>query len=275
MLQEWENELRELQSRVSSRFVRPQPRERALSYLRSLIGASGRKNGWQIAEAAGESTPDGMQRLLGTARWEAGEVRDDLRSYVLEHFGEPEAVLIVDETGFLKRGNKSVGVKRQYSGTAGGVENCQVGVFLCYASKKGAAFIDRALYLPREWAKDKERRVEAGIPEEVGFTTKPALAQRMLERAFEAGVPAKWVVADALYGSNRSLRMFLEHREQPFVLAVKSDRSEKPVSGNLDLPGLPRHQESKGSTLTTRSQGWSFTSSMPGGFAYHTSLSSS
>jgi SRSO17 transposase len=188
-----------------------------------LIGTSGRKNGWQIAEAAGESTPDGMQCLLGTARWDAGQVRDDLRSYIVEHFGEPKAVLIVDESGFLKRGNKSVGVKRQYSGKAGGTENCQVGVFLCYASASGAAFIDRALYLPREWAEDQQRRAEAGIPEEVGFTTKPALAQRMLERAFEARVPARWVVADALYGSNRSLRMFLERREQPFVLAVKSD----------------------------------------------------
>ncbi len=225
MLQEWENELQELQSRISWRFARPQPRGRALSYLRSLIGTSGRKNGWQIAEAAGESTPDGMQRLLGAARWDAGQVRDDLRSYVVEHFGEPEAVLIVDETGFLKRGNKSVGVKRQYSGTAGRTENCQVGVFLCYASASGTAFIDRALYLPREWAKDQGRRAEAGIPEEVGFTTKPALAQRMLERAFEARVPARWVVADALYGSNRSLRMFLERREQPFVLAVKGDES--------------------------------------------------
>src|SRR5829696_5316192 len=222
MLQEWENELRELQRRISCRFARPQPRGRALSYLRSLIGTSGRKNGWQIAEAAGESTPDGMQRLLGTARWDAGEVRDDLRSYVVEHFGEPEAVLIVDETGFLKRGNRSVGVKRQYSGTAGGTENCQVAVFLCYASKKGAAFIDRAPYLPRDWAKDAERRAEAGIPEEMGFATKPELARRMLERALDASVPAGWVTGDTIYGSDRRLRMFLEGRGQPFVLAVRS-----------------------------------------------------
>jgi hypothetical protein len=126
--------------------------------------------------------PDGMQRLLGTARWDAGEVRDDLRSYVVEHLGEPEGVLIVDETGFLKRGNKSVGVKRQYSGTACGTENCQVAVFLCCASASGAAFIDRALYFSREWAKDQQRRAEAGIPEEVGFTTKPALAQAPAQR---------------------------------------------------------------------------------------------
>ncbi len=225
MLGEWRNELQELQERISCRFARPEPRGRALSYLKSLISTSERKNGWRIAEAAGESTPDSMQRLLGTARWDADKVRDDLRTYVVEHFGDTEAVLIVDETGFLKRGEKSVGVVRQYSGTAGGVENCQVGVFLCYASKKGAAFIDRALYLPREWAKDQERRVEAGIPEEVQFATKPALARQMLERAFEAEVPAGWVTADALYGSNRNFRMFLEQREQPFVLAVKSDES--------------------------------------------------
>lgn len=223
MLGEWKNELRKLQGRISCRFARPEPYGRALSYLKSLIGTSERKNGWRIAEAAGEATPDGVQRLLNTARWDAEEVRDDLRSYVVEHFGDTEAVLIVDETGFLKRGEKSVGVSRQYSGTAGGVENCQVGVFLCYASKKGAAFIDRALYLPREWAKDHERRSEAGIPEEVRFATKPALARKMLERAFEEKVPAGWVTADALYGSNRNLRMFLEQREHPFVLAVKRD----------------------------------------------------
>lgn len=223
MLGEWKNELQKLQGRISCRFARPEPRGRALSYLKSLIGTSERKNGWQIAEAAGETTPDGMQRLLGTARWDAEEVRDDLRAYVVEHFGDVEAVLLVDETGFLKRGEKSVGVARQYSGTAGGIENCQVGVFLCYASKKGAAFIDRALYLPREWAKDQERRAEAGIPEEVKFATKPTLAREMLERAFEAKVPAGWVTADALYGSNRNLRIFLEQREQPFVLAVKSN----------------------------------------------------
>ncbi len=225
MLGKFEDELRKLQERISCRFARPEPRGRALSYLKGLIGTSERKNGWQIAESAGEATPDGVQRLLNTARWDAEQVRDDLRSYVVEYFGDAEAVLIVDETGFLKRGEKSVGVARQYSGTAGGVENCQVGVFLCYASKKGAAFIDRALYLPCEWAKDRERRAEAGIPEGVRFATKPTLAREMLERAFEAKVPAGWVTADALYGSNRNLRMFLESWGQPFVLAVKRDES--------------------------------------------------
>jgi len=163
---------------------------------------------------------------MGTSRWDAGEVRDDLRDYVVEHLGNPQSgVLIVDETGFLKRGQSSVGVSRQYSGTAGGVDNCQVGVFLAYTSEKGTAFIDRALYLPRDWANDEARRAEAGIPEEVQFSTKPALARKMLERAFQTGVPASWVTTDALYGSNRAFRMFLERYEQPFVVAVKSDES--------------------------------------------------
>lgn len=222
----WAIQLRELHDRIARRFARPEPRQRALAYFKALISACERKNGWQIAEAAGERTPDGMQRLLGTSRWDAGEVRDDLRDYVVEHLGDEESgVLIVDETGFLKRGRSSVGVSRQYSGTAGGVDNCQVGVFLAYTSEKGTAFIDRALYLPRDWANDEARRAEAGIPEEVRFFTKPALAQKMLERAFQTGVPASWVTADALYGSNRAFRMFLERHEQPFVMAVKSDES--------------------------------------------------
>ena len=222
----WAIQLRELHDRIARRFARPKPRQRALGYFKALISPCERKNGWQIAEAAGERTPDGMQRLMGTSRWDAGEVRDDLRDYVVEHLGNPQSgVLIVDETGFLKRGQSSVGVSRQYSGTAGGVDNCQVEVFLAYASENGTAFIDRALYLPRDWANDEARRAEAGIPEEVQFSTKPALARKMLERAFQTGVPASWVTTDALYGSNRAFRMFLERYEQPFVVAVKSDES--------------------------------------------------
>ncbi len=222
----WAIQLGELHNRIARRFARPEPRRRALGYFKALIGPCERKNGWQIAEAAGERTPDGMQRLLGTSRWDADEVRDDLRDYVVEHLGDQHSgVLIVDETGFLKRGESSVGVSRQYSGAAGGVDNCQVGVFLAYASEKGTAFVDRALYLPGGWASDENRRDEAGVPEEVRFSTKPSLAQKMLERAFDAGVPASWVTADALYGSNRAFRMFLERREQPFVVAVKSDES--------------------------------------------------
>ena len=171
----------------------------------------------------GEATPDGVQRLLNQAQWVANLVRDDLRGYVIEHLGDEGAVLIVDETGFSKKGNKSVGVQRQYSGTAGRVENCRIGVFLCYASGKGAAFLDRSLYLPKGWALDRERREEAGVPEEAQFRTKPELAEAMPERALDAGVPASWVTGDAVYGGARRLRMFPEERGQPFVLAVKRD----------------------------------------------------
>ena len=223
---EWAAELEQMHRRIARRFVRPEPRERVLSYLKGLTGVVERKNGWQLAEAAGEASPDGMQHLLNSAKWDADEVRDDLREYVVEHFGdEAMGVLIVDESGFLKKGEKSVGVKRQYTGTAGKTENCQIGVFVAYASNKGAAFIDRALYLPKEWAKDKGRRAQAGIPEEVEFATKPAMARQMLKRSFDAGVHAGWVTGDTIYGSARRLRMFLEERGQPFVLALKSDES--------------------------------------------------
>lgn len=167
--------------------------------MKGLVGTSERKNGWQLAEVAGEATPDGMQRLLNAAGWDAEEVRDDLREYVVEHLGGDEgAVLVVDETGFLKKGTKSVGVQRQYTGTAGKKENCQIGVFLCYASKKGAAFVDRALYLPKSWVGDAERRKEAGVPEEVVFATKPELAEAMLKRALDARVTCR--VGDRRYG---------------------------------------------------------------------------
>ena len=218
----WAEGLEELHGRVAPRFFRPEPRRRALGYLRGLLGASERKNGWQLAEAAGEATPDGMQRLLGDAEWDADGVRDDLRAYVMEHLGDPDGTLIIDETGFLKKGTKSVGVKRQYSGTAGRIENCQVGVFLAYAGPKGRAFLDRELYLPQEWAGNPERREEAGVPAPVGFSTKPDLARRMLERALDAGVPAAWVAADEVYGSDSKLRFWLEERRQPYVVAVSS-----------------------------------------------------
>jgi SRSO17 transposase len=180
------------------------------------------RTSWQMAEAIGEARPPGVQHLLNDAHWDADLVREDLREYVVERLGdEKSGVLIVDETGFLKKGEKSVGVARQYTGTAGKRENCQVGVFLCYASEKGAAFIDRALYLPREeWAEDPARREEAGVPEEVRFATKGELAKEMLRRAFEVGVPARWVVADTVYGTARGLRGWLEKRGSWYVLAV-------------------------------------------------------
>jgi SRSO17 transposase len=217
----WAKELDVLSERIDPRFSRIEARRRLRSYLRGLLGSVERKNSWQLAEAAGDATPYGVQHLLGRADWDADEVRDDLRDYVLEHLGDEKAILVVDESGFLKKGTKSVGVKRQYTGTAGKRENCQVGVFLCYASRKGAAFIDRELYLPEEWAEDEERREQAGVPEEISFATKPQLARRMLERAFEAGVYVSWVVADSVYGDARGLLgVWLEEKEQSYVLAV-------------------------------------------------------
>jgi len=163
----WGRGLGALHARIAPRFGRAEPRRRALAYLRGLTSPVERKNGWQLAEQIGERTPDGVQRLLATARWDADAVRDDLRAYVVEHLGTDDGVLVVDETGFVKKGTKSVGVKRQYSGTAGRIENCQIGVFLAYASGRGRAFLDRALYLPREWAEDPARRTEAGVPDVV------------------------------------------------------------------------------------------------------------
>jgi SRSO17 transposase len=212
----------EIQERIGTRFARSEQRQRVRRYVEGLLSPIERKNGWQLAEQAGEARPYGMQRLLAGAKWDADAVRDDLRVYVLTHLSDPRAVLVIDETGFLKQGTKSVGVKRQYSGTAGRIENCQIGVFLTYAAPQGHVLLDRELYLPREWAEDAERRQEAGVPQEVRFATKPQLARRMLERAFAAGVPAAWVTGDSIYGGDRRLRVWLEQQEQPFVLAVTS-----------------------------------------------------
>ncbi len=216
----WAADLETLHRRIAGRFARSEQRGRALAYLKALLSPVERKNGWQMAEQIGEHRPDGVQRLLNGADWSAEAVRDDLRAYVVESLGDTEAVLVVDETGFVKKGNKSVGVQRQYCGTAGRIENCQVGVFLCYASRHGGAFLDRALYLPRDWALNPERRREAGVPSSVRFLTKPELARGMLEKAITAGVPFRWVTGDSVYGSDRRLRFFLEQRERWFVLAV-------------------------------------------------------
>jgi DDE superfamily endonuclease len=220
-VQGWAAGLGVLHARIAGRFARAEPRRRVLAYLRGLLGNVGRKNGWQLAEHAGEATPDGMQRLLATTTWDPDLVRDDLRAYVVEQLGDPGGVLVVDETGFLKKGTTSVGVQRQYSGTAGKVDNCQLGVFLAYASPKGRAMIDRELYLPERWTDDPERCRAARIPEQIGFRTKPQLAQLMLERALDAGVPATWVTADEVYGGSPALRSWLETRGLWHVLAVK------------------------------------------------------
>ena len=227
IIKQWPVYLKELHARIAHRFLRPEVRARAYRYLAALLlGNLKRKNGWQMAEAIGEATPRGVQHLLNDAHWEADEVREGLRDYVAFHLGDQESgVLIVDETGFLKKGEKSVGVARQYTGTAGKRENCQVGVFLCYSSTKGAAFVDRELYLPEEeWAYDPLRRGEAGVPQRVRFATKGEIAKAMLERALEAGMPARWVVADTVYGTARGLRGWLEERECYYVLAVPETR---------------------------------------------------
>jgi SRSO17 transposase len=216
----WQADLNALHARIGPRFKRPEVRARAGRYLAGLLGPVERRNSWQLAEQIGETTPDGVQRLVRTARWDADAVRDDLRAYVVEHLGDEQAVLVIDETGFLKKGTKSAGVARQYSGTAGRIENCQIGVFLAYASVHGRAFLDRDLYLPQTWIEDTERRHKAGVPEAVTFHTKPGLARRMLARAFAAGVSAAWVTGDAVYGNDGTFRRWLEGEARSYVLAV-------------------------------------------------------
>src|SRR5258708_3141402 len=213
----------EIQERIGPRFARSEQRQRMRRYVDGLLSPVERKNGWQLAEHAGEARPYGMQRLLAAAKWDAEAVRDDLRAYVLEHLGDPRAALVIDETGLLKQGTKWAGVNRQYSGTAGRIEHCQIGVLVTYAAPQGHVLLDRERSLPREWADAPERRQEAGVPTAVTFATKPQLARRMLERALAAGVPAAWVTGASIYGGDRRRRVWLEQHGQPFVLAVKSD----------------------------------------------------
>ena len=196
--EDWAEELEAVAGRIAPRFGRAEPRRRALAYLQGLLAPLERKYGWHLAEAAGDPTPDGMQAFLARVHWDADALRDDLRAYVVEHLGDDDAVLVLDETGFLKKGTKSAGVHRQYSGTAGRIENCQIGVFLGYASRHGRALIDRALYLPQTWTHDRPRCRDAGIPDEVAFATKPKIGRAMLERAFLAHVPCAWVTGDSV-----------------------------------------------------------------------------
>jgi SRSO17 transposase len=206
--------------RLAPYFARAESRQRVLAYLRGLLSEAERKNSWQVAEVCGEATPYGFQYLLNRADWDADAVRDALRTYSLQHLGDPDGVLVLDETGFLKKGRHSAGVARQYSGTVGKVDNCQIGVFLSYASPLGYALLDRELYLPKAWTDDRERCRQAGIPEDRRFATKPQLARQMLARAFAAGVPATWITGDSVYGADRQLRRWLEARPQAYVLAV-------------------------------------------------------
>jgi SRSO17 transposase len=219
----WQAELDEVLGRVAGRFGRVEPRRRARAFVRGLLADLPRKNCWTIAEHAGNPSPDGMQHLLARAVWDHDGVRDDVRDYLVEHLGEEGAVLVIDETGDLKKGTQTVGVQRQYTGTAGRVENAQVAVYLVYATSAGHAMVDRELYVPRGFIDDHDRCRAAGIPEQVGFATKPTLAARMLTRAVDAGVPAAWVTGDEVYGADPGLRAELEARGIGYVLAVACD----------------------------------------------------
>jgi SRSO17 transposase len=210
----------DIERRLAPYFERAEPRQRALAYLRGLLSPAERKNSWQLAEVSGDATPYAFQHLLRRALWDPEAVREELRRYVLQHLEDSEAVLVIDETGFLKKGRYSAGVARQYSGTAGRIENCQIGVFLGYASQLGHTLLDRELYLPQEWTNDRERCRQAGIPDDRRFATKPELARQMLARAFATGLPAKWVTGDSVYGDDRRLRLWLESQPQAYVLAV-------------------------------------------------------
>jgi SRSO17 transposase len=248
----WGQELERLHARIAPRFARPEPRRRALAYVKGIVSAIERKNGWHLAEHAGEARPDGIQRLLNSAVWDADLVRDDLRSYILEHLGDQEAILVIDETSFRKRGKKSAGVKQQYCGTTGRVENCQVGVFLSYVSSKGHTLIDRELYLPKEWIDDPGRRREAGIPEAIVFRTKCELAQQMIERLWKAKIHFDWVVAHSVYGGNLDLRLWLEAHGYSYVLAVACD---EPV-GIQTPEGRKRMTVAEAEALLLHSQDW-------------------
>jgi len=223
---DWQASFDSLAAQIADCFGRRDLRCRAMTYLRGLLGSVQRKNSWQLAEHAGEATPHGFQRLLGRASWDADRLRDEVQRYAIDHLlveGD-DGVLIVDETGFLKKGEKSAGVQRQYSGTAGRIENCQIGVFLALIGSRGRTLIDRELYLPQSWCDDTDRLREAGVPTSVPFATKPQLARTMIKRALDNGLHPRWVLGDAVYGNDGKTRRFLESRGQPYVLAVGSQQ---------------------------------------------------
>jgi len=231
-------ELDTVHERIAGRFGRAEPRARVREYVSGLVAGLERKNGWTLAEWAGEVSPDGMQRLLRRADWDVNGVRDDVRGYVIEQLGDPDGVLIADDTGFLKKGTGSAGVQRQYSGTAGRTENCQVGVFLAYASRYGHALIDRELYLPRTWAEDRDRCHAASIPEQAEFVTKPRQAQAMIARAVAAGVPFAWFTADETYGQAKYLQAWLEDQDIWHVMAIRCSDTLTMAEGERRADGL-------------------------------------
>lgn len=261
----WDRELCALKGLLLPVFGRRELQETGSAFLEGLLSGIERKTGWLLAEQAGLERPYRMQSLLGRSSWSADELRDVVRRYAIEALSDPDGVLVVDETGFVKKGDQSVGVSRQYSGTAGRIENCQVGVFLTYASRLGQTLIDRQLYLPEAWTRDTERCAKAKVPEGVGFATKIEIARNLIAAALDAGVPCRWVLADALYGGDYRLRQMLEARRQPYVLAIRSNHhlrffdehglfqtDPKGIAENL-LPGdwttLPAGEGAKGLRL--------------------------
>jgi SRSO17 transposase len=239
-LERWRVGFEDVFALVAGRFVQAGSRHRARMYLLGLLSGAERKNSWTIAEQSGDSCPDGMQRLLNFYSWDADALRDDLRGYVLDHLADPGGVMVADETGFLKKGTKSAGVQRQYSGTAGRIENCQLGVFLTYVTPRGRALIDRELYVPESWMTDRDRCREAGIDDEVDFATKPELARRMLQRLIAAGQRPGWFTADEAYGDNPGLRAYLEDQNINYVMAVSCDQRFSIPTGRARADELAR-----------------------------------
>jgi len=254
-LDRWRVGFKDMFALVAGRFAQAVSRHRARMYLLGLLSGAERKNSWVIAEQAGDLIPDGMQRLLNFYSWDADAVRDDLRGYVLDQLGDPSGVMVADETGFLKKGTKSAGVQRQYSGTAGRIENCQLGVFLTYVSGEGRALIDRELYLPASWTADHQRCRAAGIGEEVDFATKPELARRMLERARDAGALFGWFTADEAYGDNPGLRVYLEDHDINYVMAISCDQRFSTPTGPLRADALARMAPKRGWQRLSAGQG--------------------
>lgn len=242
-VQVWNLYWGDVERRIRPTFTRSDALDQAMRYLAGLLSPAERKTSWQLAEICGAANPYGFQHLLGRAIWDAEALRDRLRSYITDYLATPDAVCVIDESGFLKKGTRSAGVARQYSGTAGRIENCQIGVFLAYASARGHTLIDRELYLPRAWTDDRERCRAAGIPDDRPFATKPALARQMLERTLAAGVKLAFVAGDSVYGDDRSLRTWLEAQQQAYVLAVSGKeyvwRNQKQQSVSSLLADLP------------------------------------
>lgn len=235
-IEQWADEFAAFHGRFAHLFSRSESREQSFKYLRGLLSPAERKNSWQMAEIVGEARPDGMQRLLYRSPWDAESARDILQGFIRDEFGDPEGIFVVDETGFLKKGTASVGVKRQYSGTAGKIENCQIGTFLGYATRYGQVFLDRRLFLPEDWCQDPDRRAKANVPEEVRFQTKPQQAEAMLIHAWAHGVPMRFVTGDALYGDATHLRDTIRQHHRQYVLAVCSTTRVWTKRPAVDLP---------------------------------------